>query len=631
MRKQVTILSGLVLLAGTSFAQQQINVPARKAKLSTITPFNGIESKKPAGVEKADGDIVWQDDFSGTAAWTIATSGQGTFVIGNNTNTQITDATTGLSGYMGAMASTTAANGFAFFNGVQYLIGGTVAAQNTSVTSPVIDFTGIPAISLSFQQRYRAFNTDMTYVEFSADGGTTWTVSELVNTTVVTNAAAVQNTVTLDIPVGGTATGMIRFRWEETTGDANYGSGYGWMVDDVVVREGYGNNLSMLFTYSSVGTQGLQYTKFPVGQVTGAGDVSFGAEVKNVGYNSQDVQLHVTAGTYDFTGTPAVTIAPFTTDSVDILTADGYTIPATAGVYDFTFEAVAATTLVQTTDDAATAGFEVTPNTYAVDAYDGTAASMDGTFTGWASGSGDPAIGTLFEIFQDGEIGSVDVGIGNISSSQQATYVGREFLARIYILNATGDFEYYDETPSHILAATDFGKIVKLKLVNATIPVAANTTYLVVAASYLGSEVPFAFSGFSQAGTTLGLDGQDPSSDITRLASDAATPNIVEAPVVRLDFQSYVGLNEIDNVAGVTTAPNPFTNSTEISFSLKADAQVSVVVTDMTGRQVMNIPASSYNAGAHKIALDGAAFNAGVYNYTLTVGNNIITKRIVKK
>lgn len=621
MRKQVTLLSGLALLAGTAFAQQ--NIPTRQAKLSKFAVSNGIENKKNEGVLKAGGDPVWSDDFSGANPWTVGTSGQGTFILGNNSHPQITNsaANGGLTPYMGTMASTTAANGFAFFNGVQYLVNNTAASQNTWVASEVIDFTGIQSINLSFEQRYRAFNSDVTYVEFSADGGTTWTVSEVVNASLPTNGASAQNTVTVFMPVGGTANGMIRFRWESLSDN----SGYGWCIDDVSITEGYGDNVSLMYTYSGVGAQVLQYTKFPLGQTATAGNISFGAEFKNVGDNAQDAALHVTSGAYDFTGTAVAVPTPaFTVDSVDIVTASGKPMPTTVGASNFTFEIVSSATLNLTADDSKTVPFEVTPFVYAVDSYDGTAASMDGSFEGWQGGTGNPAIGTLYEIFEDGEIGSIDIGIGEVDV--ELDYIGREFVGLIYVYNATSDeFEYYDETDPRALVAADFGTLVKLKLPS-TISVSPGL-YLVMASSFSGSPVPFAFSGMAPAATTLGLNADA----VTRLASDPATPNIVEAPIVRLDFQSYVGVNELENVAGISASPNPFTNATEISFDLKADAEVAIVVTDLAGRTVMTIPTANYNAGAQKVSIDGASLNAGVYNYTLTVGNNVVTKRIVKK
>jgi hypothetical protein len=617
MNKKFTLIAGFVLVGISSIAQ--LNLQTAQEKMSTIEFPTEVDSKTPTNNLKADGDIIWQDDFSGTHVWDIATSGQGTFVIGTNASFGAG------STYLGNMASTTAANGFAFFNGVQYLLAPPIDAQNTSITSEVIDFTGIQTITITFQQRYRAFNSDVTYVEFSADGGTTWVLSEVVNATLITNAPAVQNTINLDIPVDGTATGKIRFRWENPTDDDQYGSGYGWMVDDVVITEGYGNNVTILHTHSSVGVQELQYSKIPLSQSTNAGNISFGAEMKNVGYNTLPVALNVTSGVYDFTGAP-LDVASFALDSLSILTADGTAIPAAAGISNFTFEIVSDSTLALTADDSRVVNFEVTQNIYAVDSYDGTAASMTGQFTGWATPNGDPGIGTLFEIFENGEIGSIDIGIANIPTASQATYLGREFFGAIYQYDdVTGDFVYLNETPTAILKTADFGKIVKMKMATSTISVIPGL-YLAVAKCYSGQEVPFGTAGFSVAGSTIGFDGPD----VVSLASDAATPTIVRAPVVRLDFQSYVGTEEMENVSGVTLAPNPFTNSTEINFNLNQNDEVTVTVTDLAGKNVLTIPAATFEAGTHSISIAGNTLNNGVYNCTIKVGNNEVIKRIVK-
>ena len=123
------------------------------------------------------------------------------------------------------------------------------------------------------------------------------------------------------------------------------------------------------------------------------------------------------------------------------------------------------------------------------------------------------------------------------------------------------------------------------------------------------------------------MDGQD----VVGLIENEIYGNVVECPVVRLDFNDYTGIEEISSVSELNVAPNPFTAETAISFNLKNNAEVSVVVTDLAGRVVATVAATQMNAGAQTIAINGAAFEAGVYNATLTVGNDVVTKRIVKK
>ncbi|MFY7945186.1 MAG: hypothetical protein ACOVNZ_11415, partial [Crocinitomicaceae bacterium] len=127
---------------------------------------------------KAAGDIIWEDNFSVSSNWTIGSNGQGSFVIGTNTHPEMNDPNTGLGLYMGNMSTTgtTAANGFAFFNGVQHLINGAVDPQDAWVQSDTIDLSAYPLnnITLSFNQRYRHLNYDSTYVQISEDAGQTW-------------------------------------------------------------------------------------------------------------------------------------------------------------------------------------------------------------------------------------------------------------------------------------------------------------------------------------------------------------------------------------------------------------------------------------------------------------------------
>ncbi len=67
--------------------------------------------------------------------------------------------------------------------------------------------------------------------------------------------------------------------------------------------------------------------------------------------------------------------------------------------------------------------------------------------------------------------------------------------------------------------------------------------------------------------------------------------------------------------------PNPFNPSTTIRFDLPEAAGVSVTVYDLTGRVVMQLSASSLNAGRHSMSLDASRLGSGVYLYKLRAGS----------
>jgi Secretion system C-terminal sorting domain len=91
-----------------------------------------------------------------------------------------------------------------------------------------------------------------------------------------------------------------------------------------------------------------------------------------------------------------------------------------------------------------------------------------------------------------------------------------------------------------------------------------------------------------------------------------------------------VGINEAQSdLIGLTqNFPNPFSQQTNISYSLKRGASVSVEVFDMTGRTVMAKEFGYKPAGNHNFKLDAATLNAGVYFYTLKADGIMVTRRM---
>ncbi len=617
MKKQFTILSILTVATSISFAQTIPSYSKSKlapVKISVNDPKNVINSATP----KAGGDPIWSSDFATAGQWTTGNVGagvQGAFTVGAYPAQ--------MAQYIGAMTNGTAP--LAAFNGIQYLLSGPVGVQNAYIQSPVIDMSASEIITVSFNQRYRRFNNDATFVEISTDNGANWD-SYQVNTSAIGNGPVVQNTEVIDIPIGPNVTqGIIRFRWQSLEADDQFGSGYGWAIDNVSIKEGYVNNVQLFQKFITVGEQRLSYTKMPAAQAAAAGVATFGAIAKNTGLASQNVTLTVTNGAYN-QASSAVTIASFGRDTLAIEEANGFTIPTTVGVANFNYALTSNNTLDFTSDDAGPVKFEVTNKVMAADAYDGTTASYGSSFNGWQNGTGRPEIGTAFEIFANDNLHAVQIGIGAVPTQSQADYIGRSIFATIYELSGSGDPIIIDATEEHFMVSGEFGKLLKLYFMS---PVAleAGKTYLVTAGFNLGEPVPVAFSGFAIDGNVLGKDGDN----FIGLAPDDVLLNVVPCPVVRLDFTDYTGVEELAAQYNVNAYPNPFNASTEVAFELKNEAAVSIVVTDIAGRKVLDLGSNNYAAGTHTVEINGADLNAGVYNYTITIGNQVITKRIVKK
>jgi hypothetical protein len=243
MKKQILLLC-LSLTSSALWSQK--NESNNTNAVFEIAPYVEASTNFKPNLSHQKSTPIWSDDFSDPSTWEIVSAGQGSFVIGDNTDPGIASAVQ----YMGGMetAGTSASNGFAFFNGVQHLINANVDPQDTWVSTDTIDLSGTSTafLSLKFNQRYRAFNYDQTFVEFSEDGGATWTAySADVNIDEPTNGDAVQNNMSVLLPTTNSALSMIRFRWVNDSDDDQYGSGYGWMIDDVELFEPYDNELSI--------------------------------------------------------------------------------------------------------------------------------------------------------------------------------------------------------------------------------------------------------------------------------------------------------------------------------------------------------------------------------------------------
>jgi len=76
--------------------------------------------------------------------------------------------------------------------------------------------------------------------------------------------------------------------------------------------------------------------------------------------------------------------------------------------------------------------------------------------------------------------------------------------------------------------------------------------------------------------------------------------------------------------------PNPFNPSTIISYSLKANSNVSIKVYNILGREVSTLVNERQNAGSYSISFNGSNLSSGVYFYSLIADGNFVgTKRML--
>jgi hypothetical protein len=608
MKKVYLLVSGLLLTAGAVNAQlatQRAYMPFEKN--TTPSRVIGLTAE-----DRAPGDVIVADDFSDFDNWDIYTEGGTTpeWELVMTTPADLVD-------YVDVFASPTNSNGFAAFNGVQYLLDGTVTAIDALVEyGSAINCAGASAVTLEFFMAYRAFNADKVFVEVTNNDWASFTAYELFPS-MPTNAPTEQTRILKDITAvaAGENNVKVRFRFQELGADPAYGAGYGAMVDDFAVKEAwdYDQEITASYHRSGLGVfmeNGMEYHFIPQDQLT---EITFAGETQNLGgLPATGAKLNVSvtgAGTYSGTSA-AVTLPVGAADSM--FTTTTFT-PAAIGTYDVTFWFNGTNTEEETSNDSSYLSFDVTDFIYGRD--NGFATSDIGNVT---SNVGNPLlIGNTMDIFADAQLGAVDVAV-----SADASNIGKLIFAQIMILQEDGTFLYMDQTDDHEITSGENGGLITLTF-EEPVEVTAGQSILVLAGHYGGAtEARFRLAQGVDEQTVLGY------------TSGATEPFFLSSPsavMVRVHTRSYAGVEEslANNFSVGQNMPNPFGDNAVISYELKEAGNVSIEFVDVTGKLVKSINNGSQAAGTYTVAIDANDFAEGVYFYTFTVGTEKVTKRMV--
>lgn len=89
-----------------------------------------------------------------------------------------------------------------------------------------------------------------------------------------------------------------------------------------------------------------------------------------------------------------------------------------------------------------------------------------------------------------------------------------------------------------------------------------------------------------------------------------------------------VGVEELTNEFELNLYPNPASDVVNVSFTLENASEVKLTVTDAVGNEVLVSEAVLMGTGQQHLSINGAALSEGFYFDNLTVGNQIVTKRL---
>jgi len=589
-----------VMAAGTFHAQvKSINAPRLDKRTSFEVGSN--VAHKPSAEAKAT--TIWSDDFSTAANWEVASTGSNSEQW-NFINTPNSIPVSALSPF----ASPTAANGFLFVNSYANNSGdfdGTPIIT-TATNVGTIDCSAHSVVKLKYNHNFRWWH-DTRGVRVSGDNGANWTeflISDEVDYfTPNQNSANPEVTI---IDVSSIAAGSDQVKIQFYYNDNDYWGWY-WAVDDVELYVPEANDLQLNSIYwGSTGfwAERLAYYQIPASQVT---EIEFSGLVENIGaQDQQDAVFTATAGTY--TGSSAAT--PVLVGSVDTLTCSTSFTPGTATA---TLSLSGEVTLGNVDGDPSNnaisnyASIAINPYVYARD--NGTA--INGSFNG---GMGFE-VGNIFDIFANTTIGGGSVYINGVAE------VGAEMYLKLYSIDpATGDFLYVDETGPYVLTASDLDAEVTLSFLGGNYPLNAGESYLLVAGSN--------GDGGATNDLVVGTAGPAPAQtcyyyDMTDLTWYYTTSQ----PMVRMNFDPALGIKEANNTFGLEVAPNPATEATSVTFTVKNTSDAIINVIDMTGKVVATQILSGVN-GTQAVEINTASLMSGMYTVNVTANGTSVSKKL---
>jgi hypothetical protein len=589
-----------VMAAGTFHAQvKNINAP-RLDKRASFEVGSSVTTK-PSAVAKAT--TIWSDDFSSAANWTIASTGsnpeQWNFI-----NTPGSIPVSALSPF----AAPTAANGFLFVNSdannTQDMDGTPIITTATNVG--VIDCSAHSVVKIKYNHNFRWWH-DTRGVRVSGDNGANWTeflISDEVDYfTPNQNSANPEVTI---IDISSVAAGSSQVKVQFYYNDNDYWGWY-WAVDDVEIYVPENNDLKLNGIYwGSTGfwAERLSYYQVPASQVT---EIEFSGIVENIGaLDQQDAVFTATAGA--FTGTSNATpVLVGSTNTLDCTTS------FTPGSATATLSLSGEVAIGNVDGDASNntlanfASIAINPYVYSRD--NGTV--LNGSFNG---GMGFE-VGNIFDIFANTTIGGGSVYING------AAEAGTEMFLKLYGIDPVSlDFLYIDETGPYVLTANDIDAEVTLSFLGGNYPLNAGESYLLVAGSN--------GDGGATNDLVVGTAGPAPPQtcyyyDMTDLTWYYTTSQ----PMVRMNFDPALGVNETNNTFGLEVAPNPATDATSITFTVKNTSDASITVIDMAGKVVANQTLSSVN-GTQVVEINTSALNSGMYTVNVTANGTTVCKKL---
>jgi len=89
-------------------------------------------------------------------------------------------------------------------------------------------------------------------------------------------------------------------------------------------------------------------------------------------------------------------------------------------------------------------------------------------------------------------------------------------------------------------------------------------------------------------------------------------------------------VEDIENLRAIAIFPNPTSNKVNIEFELKNSANVTIEVTDLTGKVIATKQIKNAHSGTNLVSMDSSEYARGIYSVSVKTNDSLSTHKLIK-